>query len=117
MAHWPQSHGLLGVSLDLGSVKGVGYVTETAGEADRIPRMGETVMLDENTVLQAIQAAILHSREHSQILLGLNTGPGPQWDKEGKSQMSRDARFLLLTYRESRSQAYDLANDAGAGSS
>jgi acyl transferase domain-containing protein/NADPH:quinone reductase-like Zn-dependent oxidoreductase/SAM-dependent methyltransferase len=117
MAHWRQSRGLPGVSLDLGAVKGVGYVAENAGVADRVRRTGETLMLEERAVLQALQAAILYQRDRPQILLGLNTGPGPQWDRDGKSQMSRDARFLPLTYRESRRQTSDLEKDTGAGGS
>ncbi|KAI0973114.1 hypothetical protein F4678DRAFT_478324 [Xylaria arbuscula] len=102
MAHWRQRYGLPGVSLDLGAVKGVGYVAETSGVADRMRKTGETLMLEESTVLRALQSAILEPVGHPQILLGMNTGPGPQWDPQGKSQMSRDARYLPLRYHDSR---------------
>ncbi|RMZ82271.1 hypothetical protein DV738_g1896, partial [Chaetothyriales sp. CBS 135597] len=97
LARWRQAHGLPGVSLDLGAVKGVGYVAETAGVADRMRNANETVMLAEDTVLRTLQAAILHPREHPQILLGLNSGPGVQWEQQGRSQMGHDARYLALS--------------------
>lgn len=113
LAHWRQSRGLPGVSLDLGAVKGVGYVAETVGVADRMRTTGETLMLAESAMHSALQSAIAHPMDHPQILLGLNTGPGPQWNKEGKSQMSRDARFLPLKYQESyHSQGSGLRKDA-----
>lgn len=105
LAHWRRARSLPGVSLDLGAVKGIGYVAETEGVADRMRTTGESLMMAESAVHQALQAAIDHPIDHPQILLGLNTGPGPQWNKQGKSQMSRDARFLPLKYRETRSQA------------
>ena len=117
LAHWRQARGLPGVSLDLGAVKGVGYVVETVGVADRMRTTGETLMLAESAVQQALQAAIAHPIDHPQILLGLNTGPGPQWNKQGKSQMSRDARFLPLRYHESRGQGSGLQKDASADGS
>ena len=117
LAHWRQARGLPGVSLDLGAVKGVGYVAETVGVADRMRTTGETLMLAESAVHQALQAAIAQPIDHPQILLGLNTGPGPQWNKHGKSQMSRDARFLPLKYHESRGQGSGLQKDAGADES
>ncbi|MCJ1472284.1 hypothetical protein MMC13_000931 [Lambiella insularis] len=57
LAHRRQARGLLGVSLDLGAVKGVGYVAETAGVADRMRTTGETLMLAESAVHRALQAA------------------------------------------------------------
>ncbi|XXG96001.1 hypothetical protein Hte_002278 [Hypoxylon texense] len=117
MARWRQGRGLPGVSLDLGAVKGVGYVAETVGVADRMRKTSETLMLEESTVLRALQAAILEPLSHPQILLGINTGPGPQWDPQGKSQMSRDARYLPLRYHDSRLQGSRSARDASTGSS
>lgn len=118
LAHWRRARGLPGVSLDLGAVKGVGYVAETAGVADRMRKTGETLMLPESAVQQALQAAIDHPMDHAQILLGLNTGPGPQWNHQGKSQMARDARFIALRYREPRGQGSGTKNsEAGVGGS
>ncbi|KAI1087095.1 hypothetical protein F5B19DRAFT_500382 [Rostrohypoxylon terebratum] len=116
MAHWRQSRGLPGVSIDLGAVVGVGYVAETAGVADRLRQAGETLMVPETAVQQALQAAITHSTDHPQILLGLNTGPGRQWDPQGMSQMSRDARFMALKYREHHSQGSSSQNASADGS-
>lgn len=96
--------GLPGGSLDLGAVtavvKGVRYVTETEGITDRIRTTSESLMMVESVVHQTLQAAIDHPIDHPQILLRLNTGPGPQLNKQGKSQLSRDARFLPRKYRD-----------------
>ncbi|KAG6361752.1 hypothetical protein INS49_009980 [Diaporthe citri] len=100
LAHWRSSRGLPGVAIDLGAVRGVGYVAETAGVAGRMRTTGETLMLTETALHNALQAAIAHPTQHPQILLGLNTGPGPQWDPDGKSQMARDPRFTALKWRE-----------------
>ena len=116
LARWRQAHGLPGVSVDLGAVKGVGYVAETTGVADRMRKAGETLMLTEDTVLQTLQAAILHPMDHPQILLGLNPGPGPQWDQQGQSQMGRDARYLPLKYREPQGQGQGQGGQAGGAS-
>ncbi|KAF3012580.1 t1pks [Neopestalotiopsis sp. 37M] len=117
MARWRSARDLPGVSIDLGAVKGVGYVAETAGVADRMRAAGETLMLEEKAVHRALQAAIAHPTEQPQILLGLNTGPGPQWDEQGKSQMSRDARFLPLRYRAHQSEESGMKQDLPAGGS
>lgn len=112
MAHWRQAHGLPGVAIDLGAVKDVGYVAVTDGVADRLREAGEVMRLEESTVHQTLQAAIAHPLDHPQIVLGLHTGPGPQWDPQGSSQMSRDARFIPLRYRETHGQG---GRNDGAG--
>ncbi|KAL6816622.1 putative polyketide synthase [Trichoderma sp. SZMC 28015] len=58
MATWRQSKGLPGVSIDLGPIADVGYVAETAKVAERLRKSGDYVMLDENTVLRAFEAAL-----------------------------------------------------------
>ncbi|KAK7977184.1 hypothetical protein PG988_004674 [Apiospora saccharicola] len=115
MAHWRQSRGLPGVSLDLGAVKGVGYVAETAGVAERMRKAGETLMLEETTVLRALESAILEPLGRPQLLLGLNTGPGPQWDPRGQSQMARDARYLPLQYNDTRVKGTGTTTTGEAG--
>lgn len=100
MAKWRQSKGLPGVSIDLGPIADVGYVAETAKVAERLRKSGDYVMLDENTVLRAFEAAVarpLGSRH--QIIVGLNAGSGPQWDAHGGSQLGRDARYVNLKPR------------------
>ena len=64
LAHWRQARALPGVSLDLGAVEGVGYVAETMGLADRMRTTGETLMLAESAVHQALRAAITHPMDH-----------------------------------------------------
>lgn len=54
LAHWRSALGLPGVAIDLGAVRGVGYMAETAGMADRVRTTGETLMLAETDVHKAL---------------------------------------------------------------
>lgn len=119
LARYRQGSGLPGVSIDIGIVKGVGYVAESAVVSDRMRKAAQSLMLPDDAVLRAIGAAILHPvDDQPQILLGLNSGPGPQWDPASESQMGRDARFVPLKYRRppnsSGAQAGELAADPDA---
>ena len=67
------SNGLPAVSIDLGMVKSVGYVPETAGVAERLARIGYRP-LEEDEVLRIIAAAVRDRRRElhaSQIITGL----------------------------------------------
>lgn len=100
MARWRQARGLPGVSIDLGPISDIGFVAKTAKVADRLRKDGDFAMLDEDIVLRALSAAVLHPLGgRSQIIVGLNSGPGPQWDAAGRSQLGRDARFSPLRHR------------------
>ncbi|KAE8141613.1 hypothetical protein BDV38DRAFT_268399 [Aspergillus pseudotamarii] len=117
LARRRRSMGLPAVSLDLGIVKDVGYasISETRAVLDSWRRAGQTIILSEEAVLQAFTAAILYPLDQPQILVGLNTGPGPQWD----SVMGRDARFQALRYRQSiasRRQALETDTDGSTKS-
>ncbi|KAK0757783.1 hypothetical protein N5P37_009799 [Trichoderma harzianum] len=106
MATWRRSKGLPGVSIDLGPIADVGYVAETAKVAERLRKSGDYVMLDENTVLRAFEAAVARPLGgRRQIIVGLNAGPGPQWDAHGGSQLGRDARYVNLKPRAKVSRA------------
>lgn len=109
MARWRQARGLPGVSIDLGPIGDVGYVAETAKVAERLRKSGDYVMLDEETVLRALNAAILRPLSgQPQIIVGLNTAPGAQWDADGGSQLGRDARYSPLRPRlKAASRALD----------
>lgn len=72
-------------------------------------------MLAEDEVLRVLDSTIREPFA-SQVVLGLNTGPGSHWEAEGESQMGRDARFLPLKYRKGRSTAVNGGAGAGAGS-
>ncbi|KAJ5188439.1 hypothetical protein N7491_004764 [Penicillium cf. griseofulvum] len=116
MAHWRQSKGLPGVSIDLGPISDVGYVAETAKVAERLRRSGDYVMLDEATVLRALGAAVAHPLGGCrQIIIGLNTAPGPQWDAHGGSQLGRDARYVHLKRQSKASRAAPAGDESGAG--
>jgi acyl transferase domain-containing protein/NADPH:quinone reductase-like Zn-dependent oxidoreductase len=118
MAHWRQSKGLPGVSIDLGPIADVGYVAETAKVAERLRKSGDYVMLDEVTVLRALDAAVARPLgRRRQIIVGLNTGPGLQWDANGGSQLGRDARYVHLKHQSKVSRAAPAAegDTAGAG--
>lgn len=102
LAHWRVTIGLPAVSLDLCAVKTVGYVAETAGVAVRMQRAGH-MLLREDQLLGLLESAILHPFT-PQIVAGLNTGPGSHWNRDGESQLGRDARFSALQYRQPREQ-------------
>ncbi|KAF5965626.1 acyl transferase acyl hydrolase lysophospholipase [Fusarium coicis] len=100
MARWRQSRGLPGVSIDLGPISDIGYVSTSSKVAERLRKDGDFSMLDEDIVLRALNAAVLHPLgARSQIIVGLNSSPGPQWDVNGRSQLGRDARFAPLRPR------------------
>ena len=109
LARHRRAKGLPAVSIDLGVVKSVGYVAENDGTAERLKKTGHTV-LSEDDVLAAIESAIIAPSE-SQLMLGLNTGPGPHWED---SPMARDARFGSLRYQQSAHNTTTL-NKAGSG--
>ncbi|KAL4905457.1 hypothetical protein BDW74DRAFT_185021 [Aspergillus multicolor] len=115
MAHWRQSRGLPGVSIDLGPIGDVGYVAESARVAERLRKAGDYVMLDEATVLDALNAAIARPLGGPrQLIIGLNSGPGPQWDANGSSQLGRDARYIHLRYQSRASRAGPSAAEGDA---
>jgi acyl transferase domain-containing protein/NADPH:quinone reductase-like Zn-dependent oxidoreductase/ubiquinone/menaquinone biosynthesis C-methylase UbiE len=99
VARWRQASGLPAVSLDIGLVKGVGYVAESPAVLDRLRKETSSLMLPDDALLRAIGAAVLHPLDQPQILLGLNSGPGPHWDPSSQSQVGRDPRFLPLKHR------------------
>lgn len=119
LARWRVSQGLPGVSIDLGAVKGVGYVAETVGVAGRMEKVGH-MLLAEERVLGVIESAIVNPL-HPQVVVGLNTGPGAQWDRHGESQLGRDARFTALRWRQgcskNRTGGEGGAAGVGAGAS
>ncbi|ERF73750.1 hypothetical protein EPUS_01004 [Endocarpon pusillum Z07020] len=97
MACWRQSRGLPGVAIDLGPISDIGYVSTSSKVAERLRKDGDFIMLDEDIVLRALNAAITHPLDsRPQMIVGLNSSPGPQWDANGRSQLGRDARFLPL---------------------
>lgn len=77
IARHRSARGLPAVAIDLGMVRGVGYVAETDGVANRLERMGFRAV-DEEEVLHLIQDAILRPIRHatdSQILTGFSPHP------------------------------------------
>ncbi|KAI1781283.1 putative polyketide synthase [Hypoxylon cercidicola] len=104
LARWRQVRGLPAVAVDLGPISDIGYVAKSAKVADRLRKDGDFAMLDEDIVLRALKAAVAHPLGgRSQIIVGLNSGPGPQWDVDGRSQLGRDARFSPLRHRSKAS--------------
>ncbi|KAH7412216.1 polyketide synthase module [Phaeosphaeria sp. MPI-PUGE-AT-0046c] len=117
MARWRQSRGLPGVAIDLGPISDIGFVSKTAKVAERLRKDGDFTMLDEDIVLRALNAAVLHPLgRSSQIIVGLNSTPGPQWDVNGRSQLGRDARFLALRPRTKASRAGAAQGEGGGAS-
>ncbi|KAH2272374.1 hypothetical protein KXW39_007037 [Aspergillus fumigatus] len=119
LARWRQARGLPGVSIDLGPISDIGYVSQEAKVAERLRKDGDFAMLDEEIVLRALNAAVLYplgTSSRPQLVVGLNSEPGPQWDPAGGSQLGRDARFLHLRPRR-KASPHGKAADGGADSS
>lgn len=91
--------GLSGASIDVGAVRSVGFVAESTATADFLRSLGH-MFLTEADVLRTIEYAIANPY-CGQLILGLNTGPGPQWTN---TCMGRDMRFAPLRYREMGAQ-------------
>lgn len=107
LARHRTSRGLPGVAIDIGVVKSVGYVAENDDTAERLRKTGHTV-LSEDDVLRAVESAIL-SPQATQLMLGLNTGPGPHWEE---SPMARDMRFSSLGDQIAAASTLDEAAEA-----
>lgn len=112
LAHRRTAAGLPGVAIDLGVVSSVGYVAEHDGTAERMTRSGHTI-LSEADVLNAVRLAVA-SPFSGQMLLGLNSGPGPHW--EGTC-MGRDMRFASLRDRERAKPGDEGGSTAAAAAS
>ena len=97
IAHFRVGRGLPAVSLDLGVVVNVG--NEALAVTDKLAKSGQSWLLTDELVMQALGTAILDPFEQPQLLYGLNLGPGPHWDAV-KSPMGREALFLPLRYRK-----------------
>ena len=114
LAGWRQARGLPAVSIDLGPISDIGYVSKEAKVAERLRKDGDFAMLDEDIVLRALNAAVLHPLGgRSQMIVGLNSEPGPQWDAAGGSQLGRDARFLHLKPRSKASSESANGEESG----
>ena len=77
------AQGLPSLSLDLGPIRSVGYVSETAGVAERLKRAG-TTMLEEEEMLRLIEYGIVMPKsacvDSCQIITGISRGSGKNWD-------------------------------------
>ncbi|KAL4899481.1 hypothetical protein BDW74DRAFT_183737 [Aspergillus multicolor] len=111
LAHWRVSQGLPAVSIDLGPVKGVGYVAGATAVSDRLTKLGH-YPITEGQVLRVLESAVL-SPFDKQVALGINQGPGPHWHPDGSSPLGRDARFQALQYQK-RTQAQPTGSSASS---
>lgn len=109
LARYRTVRGLPGIAIDVGAVKSVGIIADDGETIDRLRKVGHTI-LTEDDVLRAIECAIT-STPSTQMILGLNCGPGPHWNE---SEMARDLRFSSLKYRET---AQNTPSVSKAGSS
>lgn len=114
IATWRTKQGLPCVSIDLATVKSVGYVDQNAGVRARMAKLGHA-WLDEDTVHEVLASAILNPAQ-AQIVAGINQGPGSHWDSDGSSQLGRDARFAALRYRQPRKQGGAASSGDGGDS-
>ena len=105
------------MSLDLGVVVNVG--NEALTVTDKLAKSGQSCLLTDELVMQALGTAILEPFQQPQLLYGLNLGPGPHWDAV-KSPMGREALFLPIRYRKpaagagSRDKVCDSESEAKA---
>ncbi|KAL6230719.1 hypothetical protein BDW75DRAFT_59054 [Aspergillus navahoensis] len=114
LAHWRVSQGLPAVALDLGPVRAVGFIAESAEIVERMTRVGHYPVTEEQ-VLRVLELAIL-SPFDKQVALGINQGPGPHWDPNNGSPLGRDARFRALQYRK-KTQCQAAGPTGGASTS
>jgi len=108
LARYRTVRGLPGVAIDIGVVKSIGVVAENNEIEERLRKSGHTV-LSEDEVMRAVESAIT-SPPSTQMLIGLNCGPGPHWENSG---MARDMRFSSIKYRQS---AQNTVSSSKAGS-
>ncbi|KAF2019472.1 putative polyketide synthase [Aaosphaeria arxii CBS 175.79] len=66
LARWRQSQSLPAVSIDLGPISDVGYVSKEAKVAERLRKEGDFAMLDEDIVLRALSAALADASSHQE---------------------------------------------------
>lgn len=98
------AQGLPAVSLDLGVVVNVG--NEALIVTNKLAKSGQSWLLTDELVMQALGSAILQPLQQAQVLYGLNPGPGPHWDAANSvSPMGREALFMALRYRQPASEA------------
>ncbi|KAM0103942.1 hypothetical protein ACP6JE_001309 [Aspergillus fumigatus] len=115
LARWRQARGLPGVSIDLGPISDIGYVSQEAKVAERLRKDGDFAMLDEEIVLRALNAAVLYplgTSSRPQLVVGLNSEPGPQWDPAGGSQLGLSRWRHSLRGRPPRQEAASLIGAA-----
>ncbi|KAF4951264.1 hypothetical protein FSARC_12963, partial [Fusarium sarcochroum] len=113
-ASWRTAQGLPAVSIDLGTVKSIGYVAETEGVAARMARAGY-VPQEEEEVLRLIEAAIRtplrqFSSRQSQVI----TGIGP-YDDVGDVAWRKERRFANLLRASPTSARADASGSSSNG--
>ncbi|KAL4883330.1 polyketide synthase [Aspergillus karnatakaensis] len=95
LAKHRRSNGLPALSLDLGIIESVGYVSENDGVRERLNRMGHETISEER-MIGLIQLAIadgLHNKQPSQIVTGLTTKvPDAAWIQAPIFSVLRQAR-------------------------
>lgn len=109
LCQYRHARGLPAVTIDLGQVKGVGYVAESQNIGNTLERIGMRP-ISERELHRIIEACII-SPSPAQIITGINTGPGPHWEDQ---IWAKDARFAPLKYNDSSPQEAH-AGDRGIG--
>jgi acyl carrier protein len=109
LSQYRRVRGLPSVTIDLGLVKGVGYVADRQALVSGLERIGLRP-INEKELHRIIEASII-SPPAAQIVTGINTGAGPHWNDQ---LWAKDARFGPLVYSDSSSQQ-GLAGDNNTG--
>jgi hypothetical protein len=92
-ARYRTSQGLPAVSVDLGPVKGVGYVAEYQGVVERLIKIGFEP-IEELQTMRIIESAMLHphrSLESAQVITGIR-----RWNETTDVAWKHDRRFWSL---------------------
>jgi hypothetical protein len=108
LAGYRRAKGLPAVSIDLGMVKNVGIVANTAGVSDRLARLGFGSIAEQDLV--RILDYIIAGDPPSQIVTGINTKPGPHWDN---AHWIREPRFASLKCRQQADNSDASATPSG----
>lgn len=96
LARHRTSLGLPAVSIDIGAVKNVGYVSEHEDTSVYLKKQGHMI-LSEGDVLKAVECAVTDPHA-TQLVFGINTSPASAfWDEGGPA--ARDLRFWPAKFR------------------
>lgn len=105
LAHHRRARGLPAVAIDLGMVKGVGYVAKNEGVSDRLSRVGLKA-ISEDTLLRILELAIIYPTT-PQIITGIDKSLDPRLEEAG---WIKDNRFSALKCQQATQEVLSSSN-------